>query len=108
MRELGVAAEDHSGDGERSVVGIGVFHLERHSGQEETVLLVGRFDLVVDGIDLGVGIGDAVIGAGALPVAEKFGDELAHLLGIELAADHNFAVAGSVELLVERSARRRV
>jgi hypothetical protein len=45
--------------------------------------------------------GNALVGAGALPVAEEFGDELLHLRGIELAADDDFALAGAVELLVE-------
>ena len=98
---VGGTAEDHARDGEGSVVGIFVVHLQRHPDQEKRVLLVGRFDLVVDRFDLGVSVGDALVAAGALPVAEEFGDQLLHLRRVELAADDDLAFAGAVELLVE-------
>src|SRR6185437_8582518 len=97
------AAKDHAGNGECGIVRVSIFHLQRHRGEKEPVLLVGRFDLVVDGLDLGVGIWDALIAGRALPVAKELGDELTHLLRIELTADYDFTLSRPIELLIERA-----
>ena len=98
---VGRAAEDHAGDGESRVVGIVVVHLHGHADQEERVLLIGRFDLVVDCIHFVVWVVNALVVAGALPIAEELRNKLLHLLRIELPADDDLAFACAVKLLVE-------
>ena len=98
---VGRPAKDHAGNGESRVVGILIIHLQGHPGQEKGVLLVGRFNLVVDRSNFFVCVADALVAAGALPIAEKFADEFLHLFGIELAADDDLTFPGAVKLTVK-------